>query len=172
MPISLFIFTIIIHLEFSLLILILSCHALLRDASTDAILDEDAAINLPFVDVAFVIPIIHYGHSLRCLLRHPELELPAAAVVLGERPSDGLERVTSSGNPDLERSAARVVLILPAKYVSMFLGETSAYLAQKLLVHVIHRHNKILPGIPRNTCRPNHIILVIQDLPLLVQPSH
>ena len=43
-------------MEFSLLILILSCHALLRDASTDAILDEDAAINLPFVDVAFGYP--------------------------------------------------------------------------------------------------------------------
>jgi hypothetical protein len=124
------------------------------------------------VEVAFVIPIIHYGHSLRCLLRHLELELPAAAVVLNERPSDGLERVTSNGNPDLERSAARVILISPAKYVSMSLGEALANLAQNLLVHVIHRHNKILPGIPLNACCPNHIILVIQDLPkILVQPS-
>jgi hypothetical protein len=79
-------------------LLIFSCHTLLRDAPTDAILDENAAINLPFVDVAFVIPTIHHGHSLRCLLRHPELELPTAAVVLGERPSDGLERVTSAEN--------------------------------------------------------------------------
>ena len=161
-----FIFTIIIHLESSLLIF--SCHTLLRDASTNAILDENAAINLPFVDVAFVIPTIHHGHSLRCLLRHPELELPTAAVVLGERPSDGLERATSSGKPDLERSAVRVILISPAKYISMFLGEASANLAQNLLVHVIHRHSKILPGIPRNTCRLNHIILVIQDLPKIL----
>jgi hypothetical protein len=95
---------IIIHFRSSLLIP--SLGALGRDTSPATILDEDTSVNLALVDIALVVPIVHHGHSLRRLLRHSELELPTAAVVVRQRLSDCLERVTSSGVPDLECAAS------------------------------------------------------------------
>jgi hypothetical protein len=57
--------------------------------------------------IAFLETIVYNTNGFCRLLRHSKLELPAAAVVIGERLSDCLQWVKTSGVVDLKCTESR-----------------------------------------------------------------
>jgi hypothetical protein len=116
--------------------------------------------------IAFLETIVHNTNGFRRLLRHSKLELPAAAVVIGERLSDCLQWVKTSGVVDLKCTESRSASS-PTEFRThgRNVKADSSEQQHRGLVYIIQRHRKIPPAIPRNLGRLNHIILIVKDLP-------